>query len=53
MATYTHVWQCIHCGYTVRRQSTRENMPAPMTPKNCPANPSGKKNAPHVMIKTS
>lgn len=54
MATYTHVWQCINCGYVIRRYSTKENMPIPSTiPKNCPNNPSGKKPAPHIMIKIS
>ncbi len=50
---YTHVWQCKYCGYTIRRVSSKENMPTPLPPNGCKANPSGKKFAPHVMIKAS
>lgn len=50
---YTHVWQCVYCGYTIRRVSNQEHMPTPLPPNGCKSNPSGKKYAPHVMIKTS
>lgn len=53
MATYTHVWQCAYCGYEIRRVSIKESLPTPLAPNNCPCNPSGKKYAPHLLIKTS
>lgn len=38
---------------TIRRVSNQEHMPTPLPPNGCKSNPSGKKYAPHVMIKTS
>ena len=45
--------ECIYCGYTIRRVSHQEHMPTPLAPNGCKSNPSGKKFAPHVMVKTS
>ena len=26
---YIHEWECVDCGYTVRKKSTRDHMPKP------------------------
>lgn len=51
MASYQHEWQCIYCGKTIRRISSQENPPTPFFPGKCNGNPSGDKNAKHVVIK--